>query len=95
MLHNRIRNRNNRRFWLKIFSGQSFGRRKTYYFNNGNTCNRFAYKPNRKFNILKISLVIIFFIAFKLEFKNHSSRFPVLKIVLARVVILKFILAVF
>ena len=71
MLYNRIRNRNNRRFWLKIFSGQSFGRRKTYYFNNGNTCNRFAYKPNRKFNILKISLVIIFFIAFKLFTNNY------------------------
>lgn len=66
MLHSGICRRNNRRFRIKIFGGQGIFNRKTDSRNNFGTRNKFGFRNNSKFNKIKISVILIILLVFKL-----------------------------
>lgn len=72
MLYCRIRRRRDRRFRTKILSGQGYPFGKTYHNSFSSSRNNIFNKGNKKFNYLKILLIILIFAFFKLFTLGNS-----------------------
>lgn len=72
MLYCRIRRRRNRRFRAEILSGQGYPFRETYRNSFSSACNNIFNKGYKKFNYLKILLVILIFVLFKFCILGNS-----------------------